>query len=321
MAQRAAPAKHWCFTWNDADDKMTHEDIMALLAPHCDYVTFQEEKGAEGTKHYQGYAEFAKVQRPSSLAKITAPHKPHWEKRQGTRDQAREYARKEDTRVAIEGRDSGPWEGGEKPWSKKVGNQGERKDLNKIALMVKEGATDQQVFEEHPGLTMKYLNHIQKVRFIFKPRRQEELQVVLLYGTPGTGKTHAFWNKFPNGWGVPVGKDLWFTGYAGEPEVLIDDFAGNIGLTQLLQILDKYPVQLSTKGYHCWWCPNVVCITTNCHPCNWYNYKERQDSYAALERRISQVFIFKEKFKDPEEADVHNFFNFQKVPGRFNLEE
>lgn len=311
-ANKQSPAKHWCFTWNDEGDKVSHEEVIKALAPHCDYLVFQEEKGAEGTKHYQGYAEFTKAQRLSAITKFTLPHKPHWEKRKGTRQQARDYAMKEETRV------KGPWQAGEKPWSEK--NQGKRCDLEDIALKVKEGATDEELFEYSPGTTTRYLKHIQAVRFIFKPQRTQDLQVILSYGPPGTGKTRAFWDAAPNGWGVPVGKDLWFTGYAGQKHVLIDDFAGNIGLTQLLQILDRYPVQLNAKHGHVWWCPETVTVTTNCHPCNWYDYKERQDSYAALMRRFSHVFIFKKLGEEPEEANVENFFKYQKVIGRYTLE-
>lgn len=313
--KQEAPSKHFCFTWNDKADKVTHEDVMKALEEHCEYIVFQEEKGEEGTKHYQGYAEFKKPLRFTAIHKFTPKgHTIWWAKRKGTRQQARDYAMKEDSRI------SGPWEGGTKPWSDKQGKQGKREDLDKMARQVQAGATDQELFEENPGLTVMFLSHLQKVRFIFKPTRTVDLTVALFYGPPGTGKTRTFWEMFPDGWSVPVGKDLWFTGYAGQRSILIDDFAGNIGLTQLLQILDRYPVQLPTKGFHCWFCPDVVVVTTNCHPCNWYDYKERQDSYGALTRRFHKVFHFKNIDEEAEETEVDNFFKYQKVVGRFTLD-
>jgi len=313
--KQEAPSKHWCFTWNDAEDRYTYEDIIDKLGSACDYLVFQQEVGEEGTKHYQGYAEFTKEQRLTSLRKLTFPVKPHWEKRRGTREQARDYAMKEETRV------DGPWVSGQKPWrdAKALTKNKYREDINAVALMAKEGATDAEIFEEHPGITMQFLSHIQKARFIFKPVRTTDLKVVLLYGPPGTGKTRFFWDKFPDGWSVPVGKDLWFTGYGGQKNVLIDDFAGNIGLTQLLQILDRYPVQLPTKGHHVWWCPDNIIITSNCHPCNWYDYKERQDSYAALERRITGVFKLTKEDPNPQMTETSNFFRYGKSVGRFYL--
>lgn len=309
----AAAAKHWCFTWNDKNDKCCPEDITKALSEHCDYLVFQEEKGEEGTKHYQGYAEFIKPLRITAIQKLTAPHLPHWEKRKGTRKQARDYAMKEDTRVA------GPWEAGQKPWNEKQGNQGKRADLDAVAALVKEGKTDLEIFEEHPGTTLQFLKNIQTLRIIFKPQRLVDLKVLLFYGPPGTGKTRKFWELAPDGWSVPVGKDLWFTGYAQQRQVLIDDFAGNIGLTQLLQLLDRYVVQLNAKHGHVWWSPDLVVLTTNCHPCNWYDYTTRQDSYAALMRRFTTVFHFKELDVEPEEVSVVNFFKFQKVVGKYTL--
>lgn len=313
VSMKAAPAtngqaKHWCFTWNDNENKLTSEDIVDVLAKYCSYLVFQEERGDEDTKHYQGYAEFLKSYRLTGLQKLTLPHRPHWERRKGTRDQAREYCMKEDTRV------DGPWEAGEKPWDSK--SQGKRNDLESLALMVKDGASDAEIFDAQPGTATRYLKNLQAVRFIFKPVRDHDLEVTLLYGPPGTGKTRLFWDTFPTGWSVPVGKDLWFTGYQGEKEVLIDDFAGNIGLTQLLQLIDRYPVQLATKGYHVWWCPNIIVFTSNCHPCSWYNYESRQDSYKALKRRFTHVFNFVEG-ADPEELNVEEFFENMKVGEKY----
>nr|QKV51040.1 putative replication associated protein [Crucivirus sp.] len=309
-AKRDAPSKHFVFTWNDQEDKFTHAEVMKAFEGHCDYIVFQEEKGSEGTKHYQGYLEFTKALRFTAIHKMVPKgHHIFVEKRKGTRQQAREYAMKEDTRV------NGPWEGGSKPWSDKMGKQGQRKDLDDLAALIKEGKSETQIFDEMPGPFLRYVSNIQKVRLLIKPTRTQDLVVALLYGPPGTGKSRCVRDTFPDVWAVPVGKDLWFTGYQGEPNVLIDDFAGNIGLTQLLQILDRYPVQLPAKGSHVWWCPTNICITTNCHPCNWYDYSKRQDSYKALKRRITNVFLFESEDKDQEEIEVDDFFENRKVVG------
>lgn len=296
---------------------MSSEDIIDILGPHVDFLIFQQEEGDEGTKHYQGYCEFLKPLRFTQIHKICSPHHPHWEKRRGTRQQARDYSSKLATRV------DGPWVYSLRPWDELGGtksNQGKRNDLNQVVERIKEGATDTVLLDEFPSTTLRMISNIQKVRTIIKPQRTEDLVVCLFYGKPGTGKTKTFWDNAPEGWSVPVSKDLWFTGYQGEKSVLIDDFSGSssgVGLSQLLQILDRYPVLLSAKFGHVWWCPNLIVITTNCHPCNWYDYSTRQDSYQALERRFKHVFLFKVLGEPEEEVDVHNFFNYQKVQGHF----
>lgn len=306
---KVSAAKHWCFTLNDADDQLEFSDVIEIWGPHCDYLVFQEEQGEEGTKHYQGYAEFKKPVRLTGITAIAKHFKPHWEKRKGKPAEARAYCMKEDTRIA------GPWEHGE--W--KGGGQGARTDLLEVAGAIKEGKTQKEIFEEFPASTLRYYGNIEKCRNLYRPKREHELTVTLCVGKPGSGKTQNFWNfceehDFP-GWEIPPGKDIWFTGYNGEQNVLIDDFAGNIGLTQLLKILDKYPLSCPSKGSHVWWCPTNICVTTNAHPWQWYDYETRQDSYQALKRRFSHVIEFTkvDDVYEQKQLDVEDYFENQKI--------
>lgn len=304
MDNRVNPSKHWCFTLNDAEDNLEHSDVIEIWGPHCSYLVFQEELGENGTKHYQGYAEFKNRVRPAGLTKC---FKPHWEKRKGTRQQARDYCMKEDTRVA------GPWEHGE--WTGKSGEQGKRTDLIEVAQAIKERKSHRQIFEEYPASTLRYTGNIRKLQTLYRPPPPEDLKVVLFYGLPGTGKTRYFWESFPEGWSVPVSKDVWFDGYDGEKEVIIDDFAGGIGLSQFLQILDRYCPQVQVKGGFTWFRPERIYVTSNVHPWAWYDYSKRASSYEALKRRFTAVFEFG---RDGDEftvieKDKEDFFENQKV--------
>lgn len=308
--KQAAAAKHWCFTLNDAEDNLEYTDVIEIWGPHCDYMVFQEEQGEEGTKHYQGYAEFKEAKRLTAIVAIAKHFKPHWEKRKGKPADARNYCMKEDTRVA------GPWEVGE--W--KGAKQGKRSDLEPVAEMIKQRKTQKEIFEEYPVPTLRCFNAIQNARQMYRPKRDPNVPftVTLIVGLPGTGKTQTFWEKAgEEGWEVPVsGRDLWFTGYNGEKNVLIDDFYGNIGLTQFLKILDKYPISCPSKGSHVWWMPDNICVTSNGHPWQWYDYENRQDSYAALKRRFHHVircFKTDEGEYDMEQLDVEDYFENQKV--------
>jgi len=303
-----AQAKHWCFTINDSLQRFSYENVVEFLHPHADYLVFQKELGAEGTHHYQGYVEFTKALRLTQIQKLSNVIKPHWEKRRGTRQQARDYAMKDDTRV------DGPWESGQKPWSEKQGNSGARTDLANIADLVKSGKTDNEIFEENPGATLVHLKHIQHLRMVFKPERTTELEVCIAYGEPGSGKTRSFWALYPNGWSVPVSRQTgWFSNYQQQREVLIDDYAGGIPLTNLLQILDRYPILLESKGSHVWWCPDTIIITCNVHPWGWYDYSQRQSSYAALKRRVSMVKHYVDyPSQSASNVDVEEFFELMK---------
>ncbi len=71
------------------------------------YGIYQLERGAEGTEHWQGYLEFSVTKRLAALRRIHGLAGAHFERRRGTADEARNYCRKEDTRLA------GPYEFGE----------------------------------------------------------------------------------------------------------------------------------------------------------------------------------------------------------------
>jgi len=62
-------AKHWCFTWNNppGDDQMVYDIIKEWPTT---YVVFQSEVADSGTPHIQGYVEFDKPQRLSSIRKM-----------------------------------------------------------------------------------------------------------------------------------------------------------------------------------------------------------------------------------------------------------
>jgi len=71
-----------------------------------------------------------------------------------------------------------------------------------------------------------------------------------------------------------------------------------IGWTQILQLLDQYPVQLQTKGgmTQAFW--TTVILTSNNHWKDWYpNYNGGRD-LEALARRITKTFCFTGNRKD-----------------------
>lgn len=50
--------------------------------------------------------------------------------------------------------------------------------------------------------------------------------------------------------------------------------------------MDRYPIGVEKKGGFTWWNPSKIFITTNYHPKEWYDIKNRQESYKALIRRF-----------------------------------
>lgn len=297
----AQQLRHWCFRYSNPTE--TSDELIELFKkePQLRYVVFQKEKGEEGGHiHYQGYVEFKRPKRLGGLKKI---HKSiHWEQRRGTREQARDYCMKEDTR------EDGPWEFGDFGLT-----PGARTDLADLYKLAREEKTLLAVAEAMPGPYMrayKAVQHVRQLEAFDKPNRTTDLEVVLLFGPPGSGKTRMVYHDSPDVYAIPIGKQLWFDGYRGEKHVLIDDFSGNMRLVDTLRLLDRYPIQVPIKGGHVWWCPDKIYLTCNVHPLDWYDYTKRKDSYQALTRRIHRVIQFHEDgdFFELEPDEKQEFF-------------
>lgn len=262
-----------CFTLNNPESELVFDEVW------MGYLVYQKEKGEEGTEHYQGYLELKQAQRFSRL-KAWLP-RAHFEPRKGTQEQAIAYCKKEDTRL------EGPWEFG-LPKS-----QGKRSDLIALYSSAKQGKRKREVLEEMPASYMRHYKAYAHVQGLFcPPPIDPPRQVHLLLGEPGTGKTRYVKDRHPDHWQTPLQKEMWFDGYDGHDVVLIDDFAGQMPLHLLLQLLDRYVIQVPVKGGFTWWTPRHIYITSNLCISEWYDYSKRQIHLAALERRIHNTIIF-----------------------------
>ncbi len=116
----------------------------------------------------------------------------------------------------------------------------------------------------------------------------------------GVGKTTFVRDEWADKdyWIIPLSRDgIWFDGYDGHEQVLLDDFAGGksgIRLVHLLRLLHPFPERVEVKGGHVWWNPSEIVITTNVHPNDWYVYVGRANQRLALKRRIAEVWIMQE---------------------------
>lgn len=137
-------ARRWVFTLNNP----ATDDLPP--APYERYVSWQRERGASGTPHLQGYLECSRPVRLAALKAWLAG--AHFEQARGSRDSAREYTRKEESREA------GPFERG--TWS--AGGQGSRSDLeDAINVAISDGL--RRAAELYPGAVAKFSRGIQEV--------------------------------------------------------------------------------------------------------------------------------------------------------------
>lgn len=285
MPRQESAALHWVFTLNNPDmSDETFKETLALEWP-VKYAVFQRETAETGTVHFQGYVEFESRVRLSAIRKLPRADRAHWEKRRGTRDEARKYCMKDDSRL------SGPHEIGQ--WQEVA--QGRRTDLHIACDILKSGGSLRDIAEQQPATFVRYHRGMQTLLNTTARSRDEAPEVTLLIGPPGCGKTRSVRDlePFEELWCAPPGQAFqWFDHYQNQEAALFDDFDGKaskVPLSVVLQVLDRYAIRVSAKGSFCWWVPKRVYVTTNVHPRNWYDWSSRECQYGALKRRFTHV--------------------------------
>ena len=91
----------WVFTINNPEP--SEMNSIYSVQSEIKYLVYQFEKGESGTEHIQGYIEFNEGKTWHEVKEILG-RRTAFKRRYGTRDGAREYCMKEETRLR------GPWE-------------------------------------------------------------------------------------------------------------------------------------------------------------------------------------------------------------------
>ena len=142
--------RNFCFTSfnTDLDLARTYDDNQSRIK----YLVYQRESCPESKReHFQGYCELVNPLSYAGIKRLFDDEKMHIEPRKGTAAQARDYCRKEESRV------DGPWEFGE------ISQQGKRTDIQAVAESIKEGKTIEMIAEEHPTVVMKYTRGVREL--------------------------------------------------------------------------------------------------------------------------------------------------------------
>lgn len=304
FAPVSAKLTWWFFTWNNPPDLDT-KDHEVFWGKHPLYtgVTYQKEKGKEGTEHWQGVLHLKAPGATMGSLKKWYGDEPHWE-RVKSLPKALAYVRKEDSRVA------GPWTIGDVP----EGGQGTRSDIVSFVESVKGGKRDAALIDEHPEAFVKYFKAAGAIRLAVMPSRDYMTELHILYGPPGTGKS----------WSVDIitggkafykpDKGEWWDGYMGDNDVVLDDFYGAMAYSDMLKVVDRYKHIVQVKGGYAPFIAKRVFITSNSHPINWWpNIADKR----AFFRRITTLTEVTMAKKGLGEAEEEYALPFESIDDLF----
>ncbi len=221
------------------------------------YIVWQQEVCPDTLKeHYQGYVELTTPMRLKAVKDLLGYSKLHLEPRMGTRDEARGYCLKAETKLA------GPWELGS--WDS--GGSGKRNDLDEAAKTIREEGLN-AVADANPGQFIRLQKHFRDYECYIDSRFMPPERQVLCYwihGPSDIGKTHCIFHSVSDLFSMTPGKGQdWFDGYNREQGLLIDDLLPEgIPASSILHIADKWRYRLPIKGAFTYARWNLVVVTS-----------------------------------------------------------
>lgn len=257
----------------------TSDDIsrLRIVSADCRYICWGYELApTTGTPHLQGFVCWKNERSLDTWADSFSNHM-FVKRPSGTHKQNRVYCQKPDTKDPS----------AEKPFEEygELPEQGKRTDWEAVLTDLKQGKAVGDVIEEHPHL-LPFQRAIRETKNLLLKPIHREVNVFVLCGEPGSGKTRWAYDKYPDLYAKPPGE--WWDGYAGEKCVLLDDFYGWVKYHDLLRVLDRYPLSVPIKGgfVNAQW--DTVVITSNAMPWEWY---KSVPDLRALKRRIKSLYL------------------------------
>lgn len=179
-------------------------------------------------------------------------------------------------------------------------NQGKRRDLIELKDALINGETTvEEILIENPETYHQYGRTLEKIESIAQRSnfRTEMTKCDWIYGTTGTGKSEeAFTGYDPNTHYLWSDDKGWWDGYKGQEVVIMNDFRGEIPYNFMLQLVDKWPVNVRRRNREpVPFTSKKIIITSSLKPDEIYHNRNDEDKIEQLLRRIT----IKEKKRTP----------------------
>lgn len=239
---------------------------------HCQYHAYGEETcPSTGRRHWQGFVYFSNARTFSAVRKLLAPH--HVEACRGSLADNERYCSKEGTYTEI----------GVKP------SQGTRNDLRSVVDAIKDGTTTVgDIIMENPEYYHQYGRTLERAEDLINRSRVRNFvtQGFWFWGPTGSGKSRLAFSVSDDYY-VKPSDGRWWDSYSGQHTVIIDDFRGDIGYSELLRLCDRYPMTVPRRGREPYpFLSKIIIITSALKPEEVYTDLSYHDSLDQLHRRF-----------------------------------
>lgn len=273
-------SRHYCATFYTEPEKKLPENVRYVIHG-------QETCPSTNKTHWQSYIELTKPMRIIAIKKLFKDNTIHLESRKGSREEARDYCKKDNNYTEL-----GEW----------ILGQGHRTDLKKIVNLMSQGTKLTDIMIEHPQTYCQYRNGLKDISAEIIKRKTptfRPVEVILLTGPTRCGKTRMAMSEAT--YKIQAANMQWWQDYNQDAIICIDEYNNNVSIDIMLALLDDYTQKLNVKGSHTYSAWNKVYITTNLklkeiHP----NAKQSQRD--ALFARINKIINFWDEVPERDEV-------------------
>ena len=263
----------WCYTLNNPKAPIPWNEYQ------MQYHVYGEERGEQGTFHYQGFIIF-KNSKLFNAVKELCPD-AHWEATRATYLQAADYCKKDGVFKEFGTLPEQP---------QKKGAAATRDKWRFISDSAKKGDLA-AIDADHPKQFVNSYRNLVAIRKDFTERLPDLSGVCGLWyhGKPGVGKTRLTSLKYPNAYLKRMNK--WFDGYNGEKTIVLDDLGLDHAFMgyELKKLADRYCYMVEVKNASMYIRPER-CVVTSQYTIEQV-WKEDKETCAALQRRFVQVEV------------------------------
>lgn len=271
-----SPKKAYSFTLNNYSSE-EYEQICSKLESDAVYAIVGREIGESGTPHLQGYVIFKRAFRFNTIKDRYLP-RCHIEESKGDAHSNRTYCSKD---------------GDFREYGTIPIKQSSRNELAQsfVSAMVSGRTGMVQWSSEQPGTWYFSGHNLLRNYYSLQPAIvRPNISVRWYHGEPGVGKSRRAHEESPEAF-VKEPRTKWWSGYALEKEVIIDDFGpSGIDINHLLRWFDRYKCYVESKGGMLPLVADKFIVTSNFSPSDVFSFAGVVNpQLPALLRRIDVI--------------------------------